>query len=346
MTDNRRMIAMVAVLMVACHAVAQERSSFNVSLFGNVDTLRGAQVNIITGVTNKEMRGVSIAGLLASSKGKAYGVQLSGGLNSIDGDMRGVQMAGVGNIAHNANGMQIAGLSNACTSPMRGIQISGITNIAMGVKRGIQLSAVANVCSEYMRGIQTAMYNYADTLNGWQLGVINACISHPRGVQVGLINYSRDTIANKVGLVNVNPLTRIDLMVGGGTSTKTNVALRFRNRSTYSIIGFGTHFMGFDDDFSGALFYRLGQYMMLGQRWSLSGDVGYCHVETFKKNSKDGPKRLCSLQLRLNVDYSINRTIGAFATVGYGDTRYYHHFTKYRQRMIGEAGLTFRLARK
>ena len=85
---------------------------------------------------------------------------------------------------------------------------------------------------------------------------------------------------------------------------------------------------------------------MLGQRWSLSGDVGYCHVETFKKNSNDGPKRLCSLQVRLNVDYSINKTLGAYASVGYGDTRYYHHFSKYRQRMMGEAGLTFRLARK
>ena len=337
---------MAAAALLAYHATAQERSTFNVSLFGNVDTLRGAQINVISGVTNKEMRGVSIAGLLASSKGKSYGVQISGGLNSVDGNMRGLQMAGVANIAHYANGVQIAGLSNACTSPMRGIQISGITNIAMGVKRGIQLSVVANVCSEYMRGIQTAMYNYADTLNGWQWGVINVCMSHPRGVQVGLINYSRDTIAHKVGLVNVNPLTRIDVMAGGGTSTKTNVSLRFRNRSTYSIIGFGTHFMGFDDDFSGALFYRLGQYVMLGQRWSLSGDVGYCHVETFKKNSNNGPKRLCSLQVRLNVDYSINKTLGAYASVGYGDTRYYHHFSKYRQRMMGEAGLTFRLARK
>lgn len=340
------MAVMAAVMMLACHAAAQNKSSFNVALFGKVDTLRGAQINVISGVTTKEMRGMSIAGLLASSKGKAYGVQMAAGMNSVDGEMRGLQISGVTNIARRANGVQISGLSNACTSPMRGIQISGITNIAMGVKRGIQLSAVSNVCSNYMRGIQTALYNYADTLNGWQLGVINTCVSHPRGVQVGLINVSRDTIAHKVGLVNVNPLTKVDIIVGGGSATKTNLGVRFRNRSTYSIIGFGTHFMGFDDDFSGAIYYRLGQYFTLGQRWSLSGDVGYCHVETFTKNSNDGPKRLCSMQVRLNVDYAINKTLGAYASVGYGDTRYYHHFTTYKQRMMGEAGLTFRLARR
>ena len=90
---------MAAAALLAYHATAQERSTFNVSLFGNVDTLRGAQINVISGVTNKEMRGVSIAGLLASSKGKSYGVQISGGLNSVDGNMRGLH------IAHYANGV-------------------------------------------------------------------------------------------------------------------------------------------------------------------------------------------------------------------------------------------------
>lgn len=48
-----------------------------------------------------------------------------------------------------------------------------------------------------MRGLQIGAYNYADTLNGSQIGLFNACISHPRGVQIGLLNYSRDTTAHK-----------------------------------------------------------------------------------------------------------------------------------------------------
>lgn len=293
--------------------VAVNIGGSNVGLFGDVDSLHGVQLNAFTSVTRKEMRGVQIGGLLNMSK-----------------KMRGVQ---------------IAGLSNATTAPLRGVQIAGITNIAMGVKSGTQLSGVANICSSYMRGVQMGGYNYADSLNGWQLGLVNSCGSHPRGWQVGIINVSRDTKAHKLGLVNINPLTRVDLMTYMGTSCKMNMAVRFRNRSTYNIIGVGTHFMGFDDDFSGALFYRVGQYFTLHSRWSLSGDLGYFHVETFQKNSDEAPERLFSLQARLNVDYQLTRIIGAFASVGYGNTRYYKHAKLYRQRMLAEMGFTFRLVK-
>lgn len=286
----------------------------NVGLFGDVDTIRGLQVNAFSSVNRKEMRGVQLSTIYNISK-----------------QMRGVQISGLGNVA---------------TEPLRGVQLSGITNVAMGVKRGIQISGVANVCSSYMRGIQMSGYNYADSLNGWQIGLVNSCISHPRGWQVGIINYSRDTKVHKLGLVNINPLTRVDLMTFLGSSSKLNMAVRFRNRSTYNIIGVGTHYMGFDEEFSGALFYRIGQYFTLAPKWSISGDLGYYHIETFQKNSKESPERLFSLQARVNVDYQLTRIIGAFASVGYGNTRFYNHARLYRDRMLAELGLTFRLIRK
>lgn len=315
-------------------------SNFNIGLFDNVDTLYGFQIGALTSVVRKEMRGVNIGGLSSISRGKAYGLTLGGIINAVDGDMRGLQMAGVANITTSANGVQIAGLTNACTTPFRGIQISGITNISMGVKRGIQLAGAANVCSSYMRGIQIASYNYADTLNGSQLGIINVCVSHPRGVQVGIINYSRDTVAHKIGLVNVNPNTKTDLMFYAGSATKINVAVRFRNRSTYNIIGVGTHYMGLDEKFSGAVFYRIGQYFMLSPRWSVSGDIGFAHVETFSEDSGDKPDRLYSLQARINLDCKVGKLLGAFLTVGYGDTRHYYHSQRYRARAIVEGGIT------
>ena len=320
-------------------------SNSNFAVLGNVDTLRGLQLGLLTGSTDKEMRGVNIGGLTSFSFGKAYGVTLAGIMTSVNGDMRGLQLAMVSNIASKANGIQIAGLTNAVTSPFRGIQLSAITNISMGVKRGVQLSGASNICSSYMRGIQMAAYNYADTLNGTQVGFVNVCMSHPRGVQVGIINYSRDTLAHKIGLVNITPKTRIDLMFYGGSSTKTNIAVRFRNRSTYRILGVGTHYMGFGEKFSGALFYRVGQYLQLGSKWTLGGDLGYYHIETFQKNSADGPDRLYSFQARINGGYWINNYFGAFMSVGYGDTRYYRHSRSYRSRPILEAGLSFRLMR-
>lgn len=318
-------------------------SHANVGLLTCVDTLRGVQLSATAATVWRDMCGANLAVLASVGHGRAYGLQAAGVAGASSGTMHGMQLAGVSNVAHRFSGLQIAGLTNAATSPMRGVQLSTVANISMGVERGAQLSAVSNVCSSYMRGLQAAAYNYADTLNGSQIGLINVCVSHPRGVQIGLVNYSRDTVAHKVGLVNLNPSTRIDLMAGAGTSTKFNAALRFRNRSTYNIIGFGTHYMGLDERFSGAVFYRIGQYFALTPRLSVGGDIGFYHVETFREHSADKPERLYSIQGRLNLDYQLNRNLGAFVSVGYGDTRYYSNSHRYRNRAILEGGLSFRL---
>ncbi|MGI6242383.1 MAG: DUF3943 domain-containing protein [Prevotella sp.] len=285
-------------------------SKLNVGLLSEVDTLRGFQLGLLYG--------------------------------GIRGDAHGFMMAGVANAAHAMRGVQLSGFSNSVFTPMRGLQLSGLTNIAMGVDKGIQLSTVANISSGHMRGLQLAAYNYADTLNGSQIGPINVALSHPKGVQIGIINYTRDTIAHKIGLVNINPKTRIDLLAFVGTASKLNMAFRFRNRSTYNILGVGTHYMGLDEDFSGSIYYRIGQYFRLSPRWSISGDLGFYHVETFKKNSDDGPKRMYSLQGHLNLDYQINPTLGAFVSAGYGTTRLYGSHHNFRTRPILQAGLSFR----
>jgi len=305
-TGQRTHDAAISVWTAGKDSVKTTR--LNVGILGEADVLRGVQINGLTSFTRS--------------------------------DMRGVQLSGLSSVAGGMHGIQLSALSNISTSPFSGIQLGGVTNISMGVKKGLQLSGLANISSSYMRGLQTAAYNYADTLNGSQIGLVNVCVSHPRGVQIGLVNYSRDTIAHKVGLVNINPNTQMDMMIFGGSSSKTNIAWRFRNRSTYNIVGFGTHYMGLDEKFSGAVFYRIGQYFRIGRRWSVSGDVGFFHVETFEENSADKPERLYSLQVRANADYRINRRLSAFATIGYGDTRYYYHSRRYRQRAIFEAGLS------
>ena len=264
------------------------------------------------------------------------------GLIHFTDTLRGMQLNGIANVANKTKGFQLAGVSNISISPLKGMQLSTVSNISRGIERGVQLSAMLNVSSGYMRGAQFATYNYADTLNGTQVGLINVALHHPKGWQIGLINYTRDTIAHKIGLINVNPKTTIDVMAFGGTSSKLNAAVRFRNRSTYNIIGVGTHYMGLDKKFSGALFYRIGQYFQLSPRFSLSGDVGYFHVETFESSSSDKPKRLFSLQARVNADYQFSDRLGAFVSAGWGNTRYYSHWRQYRSRMLVEAGLTFR----
>ena len=61
--------------------------------------------------------------------------------------------------------------------------------------------------------------------------------------------------------------------------------------------------------------------------------------------SDEGPSRLFSVQARLNVDYQLSRTIGAFASVGYGDTRYYRtpYDTNFVSRPEGRLTLKVRM---
>jgi len=285
-----------------------------------------------------------VAAMMAvmSVKAQNFPVGIVSGQDSV----KGFQLGLISSVATDGGyGVQLSGVSNTSAHTFNGLQLSGVTNITNGMERGLQLSGLLNVSSAMMAGWQLGTFNYTDSLNGAQIGLLNIARKRPKGWQVGLINISYDSIGHKVGLVNVNPMTDIDIMLYGGSSTKANIAIRYRNKSTYNIIGVGTHFMGLDSKFSGAVFYRLGQYVQLTPKLSLSGDIGYYHVETFEKNSNDKPERLYSLQARLNADYQISRKFGAFASVGWGLTRYYDHNETYRNRPLVEVGLTYRQPR-
>lgn len=285
-----------------------------------------------------------LTGLLAVGTVKAqHGLSIDiGNRHAEDSTRVSYFSLGLNNHTDTLRGAQLNVISNISLSPLKGLQLSACTNISRGMDMGVQLAGMLNVTEGYMRGVQIGTYNYADSVNGTQVGIINVAHSHPKGWQVGVINYTHDTIAHKVGLINVNPNTVIDLMAFVGTGTKFNAAIRFRNRSTYNVLGVGTHYTGLDDKFSGALFYRIGQYFHLSPHWSVSGDLGYYHIETFHHHTDDAPDRLFSLQARLNVDYRISKTVGGFATIGYGDTRYYNRTRRYRDRPFVETGLTFR----
>ena len=268
------------------------------------------------------------------------------GIVSVQDSIKSVQLGVISSVATDGgHGVQLSGVSNSSAQKFNGLQLSTITNITAGMDSGLQLSGILNVSSAMQRGVQLGAINFADSLNGAQIGVFNIARKRPKGWQVGLINLSYDSIGHKIGLVNINPMTTIDYMLYGGSSTKVNLAARYRNKNTYSIFGVGTHFMGLDSKFSGALFYRLGLYKQLSPKWSLSGDIGYYHVETFSKNNNEKPERLYSLQARINADYQFSEKYGAFASVGWGLTRYYDRNETYRNRPLVELGLTYRQPR-
>ncbi len=57
---------------------------------------------------------------------------------------------------------------------------------------------------------------------------------------------------------------------------------------------------------------------------SISGDLGYQHIETFDNKDEVIPGRLYALQARANLEYQLTKKFGIFATGGYGLTRFYN----------------------
>ena len=270
------------------------------------------------------------------------GTNVGLGLINIADSVSGMQLSPVTNIAAHASGFQMAGFSNVAYNGMEGLQLSVLNNIVLGEAHGLQLTGFTNNNIGTLRGVQLAFRNSTDTLRGLQIGIANISREYKSGVQIGMVNFTRDTQSKRYGLVNINPNTRIDVMAFVGNNSKFNMAMRFRNRSTYNIIGFGTHYMGLNEKFSGTLFYRIGQYVQLTPRLSLGGDLGFFHIETFKEHSTEDPDRLYSLEARVNLDYQFSKKWSVFGTVGCGDTRYYTHNSSFRRRVIGEMGLAYR----
>lgn len=277
----------------------------------------------------------------SNKSSKSYGASVGLGLITISDTVKGIQISPVSILGSNVTGVQMSLFSNVAYDGMTGVQLSGLNNIVIGEANGLQLSGFTNQNIGTLKGVQMAFRNGTDTLRGVQLGMFNILREYEKGVQIGIVNYSHDTISKRYGLVNVNPKTKIALMGFAGTNSKVNLALRFRNRSTYNIFGAGTHYMGLNDKFSGTIFYRIGQYFNLTPRLSVSGDLGFFHIETFQEHSQEAPERLFSLEARLNLDYQLSKHWGIFGTVGYGNTRYYDHNRCFRHRMIGEMGLTY-----
>ena len=248
-----------------------------------------------------------IVAIMAVISNAVFAQNLPVGIVSTQDTVKAVQLGVISSVAEDGgHGLQLSGVSSMSAHTFNGLQLSGVSNITRGMDCGLQLSGILNVSSAMMQGWQWGAVNYADSLDGAQIGLFNVARKRPKGWQIGLVNLSYDSIGHKIGLVNISPKTNIDVMMYAGSSTKVNTAVRFRNQSTYNIAGVGTHFMGLDSKFSGTVFYRLGQYLPLSPKWSLSADLGYYHVETFDHdNSNEKPERLYSLQARINADYQM-----------------------------------------
>lgn len=84
------------------------------------------------------------------------------------------------------------GVVNGSTGNSSGLSFGLLANYAQSYK-GAHLAWIANYSSARFTGLQMAAFNYAERINGLQLGFINFAAATDRGVQVGLINIMKST---------------------------------------------------------------------------------------------------------------------------------------------------------
>ena len=113
-------------------------------------------------------------------------------------------------------------------------------------------------------------------------------------------------------------------MVYGGNNTAANIGVRIKNQLFYTILGVGSFDQNLHDKFSISTSYRAGLAVPVYKGLSISGDLGYQHIETCSNKDEVIPRRLYALQARANLEYQISKKFSIFATGGYGLTRYYN----------------------
>lgn len=331
-------------------------SNVTLGFCSKTNQLNGFSLNLFGHFNEGGVNGLSINGVGEFVKGDMNGIEMSGFCNVVSGKMRGIQIATVQNTdVVCAKGVMIAGLTNFSIGNATGIQLSGLTNIVgshfsgvqatLGINMAssssfIQLAGLVNITARSARGAQIGLGNYADTIHGMQLGLINMCGNRVHGLQIGIVNHSIDTSAVKIGLININPRTRIQLLAFGGNITRNNIAVRFKSRYTYTILGVGTHYWGLKNKFSGSVFYRIGVGLPFLRYFFVSTDAGFAHIKNFDDNSETiYPKRLYSLQLRMNLECHPFSRFGIFASGGYAHTRHYGSGGVFEKKNIIEVGI-------
>ena len=289
-------------------------------------TMRGVQMAGISNISGDNTVGLSAAGLVNITGDRTQGVIISG-LTGIGGDnTSGVMVSGFMNVTGNmASGVHLSGAANITGQSFNGIMASGLLNVVGENMNGLQIAGIANITATKANGVQIALCNYATKL---------------RGLQIGLVNYYREDIKGlQLGLVNANPDTRIQMMMYGGNATPANIGVRFKNRLFYTILGVGSMYQGLNDKFSMSASYRAGLALPIYKGLSISGDLGYQHIEACDNKDEVIPRRLYALQARANLEYQFTKKFGIFATGGYGLTRFYNRSSNYDKGAIIEAGI-------
>ena len=148
-----------------------------------------------------------------------------------------------------------------------------------------------------------------------------------------------DEKAHQIGCVNLNPSTQTQLIISSGSLHWLNLAVRFKNKYSYTEIGSSSFHSDINKEIAVSGFYRAGIYHALTPKFELSGDAAFYHTETLKNKHCNYPSRLYTLQPRINLSYKIIKGVEVFISGGYSWTHSYKHNTYYKHKPTFEGGI-------
>lgn len=346
-----------ASINIISDVVHQKTAGFQASGFVNIVGNRssGMQVAGLANISGIKSHGLRIAGLFNISGKSSYAAQISGIGNIAGNNQKGFMLTGLINMSSvNMKGLLISGLANVTGNEQRAVAISGMTNVSGNNMYGVQISSLMNIAGNKNKGLQMAalsnvsvtnegvqiggIANYSGDNKGLQLGLSNVSNKCSKGVQIGVLNINGNNCARQVGMINLKPQTRIQMILSGGNINKTSAEVRFKNKLIYTQLGAGMILGELTEKASVAGIYRTGlAFPLIKDRLHLNTDIGYSHIETL--GNTNAPDRLYAIQPRIGLEYNPLKKLGIFITGGYSWTRTYKHNLSYSRNTTLEAGV-------
>ena len=167
--------------------------------------MRGLQVGGIGVGSGGGLTGISVGGIGAASGGDVRGLTIAGVGVGSGGRITGISLAGLGiGSGGGMTGIQLAGLGLGTGGTLRGLSVAGL---AVGAPRIEGVAAAAAVGGQEVRGAVLAPLFFRiendGTLRGMSASAVNWIQGSQRGLTIGLVNFAQRLDGLQVGLLNI-----------------------------------------------------------------------------------------------------------------------------------------------
>lgn len=196
-------------------------------------------------------------------------------------------------------GVQLGLFATKASDYLIGSQVSLFVNNARKEMRGIQVAALLNISNEHIEGAQiSSTVNYAESVDGLQLGFVNWADEKSEGVQIGYVNGALDTMRYlQLGLVNMGEYSKtnigfVNVALGSG------VQVGFVDVAKDADVQVGFVNVAKDNDVqvgftNVAVNSRVGVGFVNATAWEAGTQVGYVNVAPKSKGRQVGFVNVC-----------------------------------------------------